>query len=207
MMGLLGIHLEYCVRRPIVGPLETFDEACNALSFDASESDLDEILKEVEGDFDRRVSIGHQFVNDYIIPRGAPGDWATQVVNSARSALAQVRTDIELKKLVVRNRKQHNSGSNRIFISCGQVSAEEVTLGKEIERLVNSLPGFQGYFAQSQNSASGVTEHILKALHESSALICVMHRRGEVSGNDGKAFHRGSVWIEQEIAIVAFMEQ
>jgi len=72
---------------------------------------------------------------------------------------------------------------------------------------VSALPGFRAYLARNQNSAAGVTDHILKALHESSALICVMHHRGEVSGRDGKRSFRASVWIEQEIAIAAFMEQ
>jgi len=84
----------------------------------------------------------------------------------------------------------------QVFISCGQVRPEEIALGKEIEKLVSSLPGFRGYFAQNQDSPAGVTEHILKALHESSALICVMHRRGEVTGRDDKKSHRASVWIE-----------
>jgi len=97
--------------------------------------------------------------------------------------------------------------SHQVFISCGQATTEEIALGREIERLVSSLPGFRGYFAQNQDSPAGVTEHILRALHESVALICVMHHRGEVTGRDGRKSHRASLWIEQEIAIAAFIEQ
>ena len=95
----------------------------------------------------------------------------------------------------------------QVFISCGQATKEEIAIGKEIETLVSSLPGFRGYFAQNQDSPTGVTEHILRALHASFALVCVMHRRGEVSGLEGDKWQRASVWIEQEIAIAAFMEQ
>jgi hypothetical protein len=95
----------------------------------------------------------------------------------------------------------------QVFISCGQVTAAEIALGKAIEKAVSELPGFRGYFAQNQNSLAGVTDHILKALHGSAVLVGVMHGRGEVTGPAGSKSQRGSVWIEQEIAIAAFMEQ
>lgn len=95
----------------------------------------------------------------------------------------------------------------QVFISCGQATPEEIALGKEIAALVSSVPGLRGYFAQNQDSPAAVTDQILKALNESVALVCVMHRRGEVSGRDGKKSHRASVWIEQEIALAAFIEQ
>ena len=95
----------------------------------------------------------------------------------------------------------------QVFISCSQVAEEEIALGKEIEARVSALPGFRGYFAQNQDSWAGVTDHILRALYESVALICVMHHRGQVVGREGRMLLRGSVWIEQEIAIAALMEQ
>jgi hypothetical protein len=106
LLQLLAIHLEFNVRRPLLGPFEAFNEACEALSYEPAESDFDEILQEAEADFDQRVRVGHQFVHDYILRRGAPGDWATPVTSSAGSALANLKSEIELKKLEIGSRRR-----------------------------------------------------------------------------------------------------
>lgn len=94
----------------------------------------------------------------------------------------------------------------RIFISCGQYTQEERTLGKAICDLVRELcPSFEPYFAEDQSSVEGLSNNILSALLQCAGLICVMHRRGEITLPDGKTVTRGSVWIEQEIAIAAAM--
>jgi hypothetical protein len=90
-----------------------------------------------------------------------------------------------------------------VFISCGQRTAQEIELGEAIGTLVKRTTGWDAYFAQNQNSVDGVTESILRALHKARAFIAVLHRRDQIS--DG--VFRASVWVEQEIAIVAFMKQ
>ena len=93
-----------------------------------------------------------------------------------------------------------------VFISCGQYAAEERRLGADICALVKELrPDMEPYFADNQSSADGLSTHILNALSRSAGFVCVMHRRGNITLPDGRTVTRGSVWLEQEIAIVAFM--
>lgn len=92
---------------------------------------------------------------------------------------------------------------SHIFISCGQRTGSEIQLGRAIVGLVEKLTGRRAYFADTVNSMQGLTSNIFNALHNSAGFIGVMHRRGET----GQGAFRGSVWVEQEIAIAAFMVQ
>lgn len=92
-----------------------------------------------------------------------------------------------------------------VFISCGQQTQEEKALGKEIQKLVRELTVFEPYFAEYQNSLEGVTKNIFGALNRCVGFIVLLHRRGSVS-SPGKPI-RASVWVEQEIAIAAFLRQ
>lgn len=94
-----------------------------------------------------------------------------------------------------------------IFISCGQVTEEERALGRAIAQLVEELTPFKAYLAQNQSSLEGLTENILKAMNRCTGLIIVMHPRGRVVGLHGAEHIRASVWIEQELAIAAFLTQ
>lgn len=95
-----------------------------------------------------------------------------------------------------------------VFISCGQSTDAERELGKEIAKLVEDATGCCAYFAENQRSLDGVTDHILKKLKSAVAFVAVMHPRGNVSNpHTGGNWVRGSVWVEQEIAIAAFMSQ
>jgi hypothetical protein len=99
------------------------------------------------------------------------------------------------------------SGQRRtIFISCGQYARNEILLGEAAARLVEELTPFRAHFAQTQSSLEGVTNHILRQLNESVGLIVILHPRGQVA-RVGSSIVRASVWIEQEIAIAAFMNQ
>jgi hypothetical protein len=69
--------------------------------------------------------------------------------------------------------------------------------------LIEENTGLEGYFAEYQNSLEGLTKNIFNALKESTGFIAILHKRDEIS----KGVYRGSVWIEQEIAIAAFMVQ
>jgi hypothetical protein len=98
------------------------------------------------------------------------------------------------------------NGNRKIFISCGQYAEPEKELGLAIERLVRDLGGFEPYLAQNQSTLDSLTQTIFRAIDECTGFIGVMHHRGEVSTPDGKTT-RGSIWIEQEIAIAAFLRQ
>jgi len=93
-----------------------------------------------------------------------------------------------------------------VFISFGQYSDTEKRLGKDICSLLASLrPDVNPYFAEDQSTVEGLSNQVLKALHQAAGLICVMHRRGDLMIPEGRKVTRGSVWIEQEIAIAAFV--
>jgi hypothetical protein len=93
-----------------------------------------------------------------------------------------------------------------IFISCGQFSKDEKDLGNEVASLVRDLTNYEPYFAENQSTFEGLTQNIFQALDRCSGFIGIMHHRGDVSTPYGFGV-RASVWIEQEIAIAAFIGQ
>lgn len=98
------------------------------------------------------------------------------------------------------------SGKNYVFVSCGQRTAEEISLGKKIVSMVEDLTPFSAYFAETVNDLEGLTKSIFSKLNEAVGYIFIMHRRGLVTAGQDEHI-RGSVWIEQEIAIAAFLRQ
>lgn len=95
-----------------------------------------------------------------------------------------------------------------VFVSCGQATAAEKKLGKNLIALVERAPGLQAYFAETVNSLEGLSANIFRNLERASAFVTVMHRRGIVKGHHrAKDRIRASVWIEQEIAIASFIQQ
>ncbi len=94
-----------------------------------------------------------------------------------------------------------------IFVSCGQYTASERQLGRDICHVLSSIrPDLRPYFAEEQSTVEGLNSQVLKALHRAAGFICAMHRRGDLNLPDGRRLTRGSVWVEQEIAIAAFMD-
>lgn len=94
-----------------------------------------------------------------------------------------------------------------IFISCGQFTEAEREVGTSLEKFVNTkLPPCEGYFAQNQNSLDGLSRNIFGALYRASGFVAVMHDRGKVNTLSGSHM-RASIWIEQELAIAAFIAQ
>lgn len=91
-----------------------------------------------------------------------------------------------------------------VFISCGQITDAEKKLGQDVADLVNAQSGLKAYLAENQSSAAGLTNEVFRALDRAAGFIAIMHQRGDVTTRHGKHV-RASVWIEQEIAIVAFM--
>jgi len=102
---------------------------------------------------------------------------------------------------------QGRESGSTVFISCGQATAAERKLGLAVSKLVQQLTPHQPYFAQNQSSLDGLTKNILEALNDSVGLIAIMHPRGKVISPGNTQHTRASVWIEQEIAIAAFITQ
>jgi hypothetical protein len=93
-----------------------------------------------------------------------------------------------------------------VFISCGQCHDHEKRLGQDLLAAVNETAPLRGYFAEYQSSLSNLSRHIFEALDQCVALVAVMHQRGIVTTPDGQ-ITRASVWVEQEVAIAAFLTE
>ncbi|MGH9687836.1 MAG: hypothetical protein ACRD5K_12175 [Candidatus Acidiferrales bacterium] len=93
-----------------------------------------------------------------------------------------------------------------VFISCGQFTEAEKELGKNIAGLVESF-GFQPFFAENVQDLDGLDANILRALRDCAAFITVLHPRGIIERPDGPRVVRASVWIEQEIAVAAYIKR
>lgn len=93
-----------------------------------------------------------------------------------------------------------------VFISCGQSTADEIALGTKVERFIREKTPYEPYFAEQQNTLDGLVTNILSALGRSAAFIGIMHHRGAIVTPTDETITRGSVWIEQELAICAFTQ-
>lgn len=93
-----------------------------------------------------------------------------------------------------------------VFISCGQFTPIEIALGNQVEQFIRDQTPYQPYFAEKQNTFDGLVTNILSALHRCAAFIGIMHHRGSIVGPDGNTLIRGSVWVEQELAICAYQQ-
>lgn len=95
----------------------------------------------------------------------------------------------------------------RIFISCGQFTDPEKSLGRTIAETVRKLTSFEPFFAEEVQDLNGLDANILNALRDCVGLIVVLHPRGDIKRPDGSGHIRASVWIEQEIAIAAYIQR
>lgn len=95
-----------------------------------------------------------------------------------------------------------------IFVSCGQQTDEEISLGKAIKGLIDNTPGFRAYFADEVHDFDALASNIIDALQNCSGLIAILHDRGLVKKSDGRDWgHRSSVWVNQEIAMLAYRQR
>ncbi len=94
-----------------------------------------------------------------------------------------------------------------IFVSCGQYTPEEKSLGKAIVEMVRSVTSLDAFYAEEVHDLNGLDSNILGALRECAAFIAVMHPRGTITRPDGSSHVRASVWIEQEIAIATYVQR
>jgi len=96
--------------------------------------------------------------------------------------------------------------NNRIiFVSCGQVTEPEKSLGTMVKDMIDDIPGFEAYFAESVHDVDGLSENVFDALRRCSGAVIILHDRGMVLDASGEEWgNRSSVWINQEIAILAY---
>ena len=94
-----------------------------------------------------------------------------------------------------------------IFVSCGQLTDDERTLGILIKAIIDATAGFEAYFAQTVQDFEALGRHVLDAIQRCAGAVVVLHDRGLVIGTDGKEWgHRSSVWVNQELAILAYRQ-
>jgi hypothetical protein len=95
----------------------------------------------------------------------------------------------------------------RIFISCGQATEVEKGTGILLKTLVDAQPGFSAYFAETVHDLEALAQHVLKGLQECAGAIVVLQDRGRVLHSDNTEWgHRSSVWVNQEVAILAYRQ-
>jgi hypothetical protein len=95
-----------------------------------------------------------------------------------------------------------------IFISCGQRTSEETHLGTAVKNLIDSKPGYIAYFAEYVQSLDALARNVFEGLRKCSGLIAFLHERGIVKLDSGEEWgRRSSVWVNQEIAILAYRKQ
>lgn len=98
-------------------------------------------------------------------------------------------------------------GKNLIFVSCGQFTEAEKTLGVLVKAVIDGTPGFEAYFAETVQDVEALGRHILDGLRRCAGAVVVLQDRGIVTQSDGIEWgHRSSVWINQEVAILAFRQ-
>ena len=94
-----------------------------------------------------------------------------------------------------------------IFVSCGQLTDGEKTLGTLLKSVIDETPGFEAYFAQTVHDLDALAKHVFDSLRRCAGAVVILQDRGVVLGTDGvKWGHRSSVWVNQEIAILAYRQ-
>jgi hypothetical protein len=96
---------------------------------------------------------------------------------------------------------------SKIFVSCGQFTDAEKSLGKAIVRMIREITGADAFFAETVQDLNGLDANILGALRDCSAFITVLHPRGTIVRPDQSIHIRASVWIEQEIAVATYIQR
>jgi hypothetical protein len=97
--------------------------------------------------------------------------------------------------------------NNFIFISCGQYSKAEKSLGRQIAAMVKKNTGLESFFAEDVQDLTGLDDNILKALRDCAGFITVLHPRGTITRPGTSDITRASVWIEQEIAVATYIKR
>jgi hypothetical protein len=90
----------------------------------------------------------------------------------------------------------------RVFISCGQTAEREKKIGLAVEDYFKKERKFDTYFAERVHSSDALTENIFFFLRQSEYFIFIDFKRDKIGGDE----HRGSLFVNQEIAIATFLK-
>lgn len=94
-----------------------------------------------------------------------------------------------------------------IFVSCGQLTEAEKTLGALLKVVIDGTPGFEAYFAETVHDFEALARHVLDGLRRCAGAVIVLQDRGIVLRGDGGEWgHPSSVWVNQELAILAYRQ-
>ena len=91
-----------------------------------------------------------------------------------------------------------------VFVSCGQSTDEEKSLGAAVADLVDNRSGFCAYLAAQVHDLDGLSDNIFEALRNCSGMVAILHSRGEVVSPLFQKRTTTSIWIQQEIAALAY---
>ena len=98
-------------------------------------------------------------------------------------------------------------GNKLIFVSCGQLTEAEKTLGVLVKAVVDGTPEFEAYFAETVQDLESLAHHVLTGIRHCAGAIVVLQDRGIVTYADGGEWGpRSSVWVNQEVAILAYRQ-
>jgi len=94
-----------------------------------------------------------------------------------------------------------------IFVSCGQLTEPEKMIGTLVKAVIDGTPGFESYFAEAVQDLEALARHVLDGLRRCAGAVVILQDRGVVAGADGHEWgHRSSVWVNQELAILAYRQ-
>lgn len=94
-----------------------------------------------------------------------------------------------------------------IFVSCGQLTDAEKALGKSIKAAIDGTPGFEAYFAETVQDLESLGHHVMNGIERCAGAVVVLQDRGIVIQSDGAKWGcRSSVWVNQEVAIMAYRQ-
>lgn len=94
-----------------------------------------------------------------------------------------------------------------VFVSCGQETNEEIDLGKEVKRRIERPgTGMIAFFAQEVHSPVDLNSEVFRTLRRCDGFFAVLHKRGIVRYLSYPETSRSSVWIQQEIAVIAYRQ-
>ena len=83
---------------------------------------------------------------------------------------------------------------------------EERSLGLAVKSAIDSTPGFEAYFAESVHDLDSLGRNIFDALRRCAGAVVFLHERGTVVDAQGSPWYRSSVWVNQEISVLAYRE-
>ncbi|MEW6408503.1 MAG: hypothetical protein AB1488_00075 [Nitrospirota bacterium] len=90
-----------------------------------------------------------------------------------------------------------SSTKELVFIACGQSTAREKALGIKVEGFLKKQ-NVNCFLAEKVNDLESLNSHIFKNLTECTGFIGILHKREESK-------YDTSVWINQEVAIAAYL--